>query len=456
MYSQNECIHRPDNFRPVCCCLKYLLSILFRHQFTCNTMSNIPRDQNFDSSFALLYDGYTFIQERCRRFNSDIFLTRIMGEVAVCISGAEAARQFYDTHKFRREDAIPSRIKKTLFGDGGVQTLDGEDHRYRKEMFMSLMTPQSIRMFMDTLSRKWENCISRWEMTERVVLFDEVQELLCRAACDWTGVPLTDDEAGEKAKDLWAMVDAFGAIGPRHWRGRRARKRTGQWIGEFIKKVRWGELEIAKDAPAYIIARHRQRNERLLPGTVAAVELINLIRPIVAISTYIVFSALALHRYPEYRNRLLNHTDDFTDLFIQEVRRYFPFAPFLGARVHSPFSWRGYNFDTGRLVLLDVYGTNHDPKLWKDPDTFNPERFREWEGSLYSFIPQGGNNHDEGHRCAGEWITIETMKVALDFLTRYMEYDVPGQDLDFSLSRMPTYPRSGFIISGVRSRVHEK
>ena len=53
------------------------------------------------------------------------------------------------------------------------------------------------------------------------------------------------------------------------------------------------------------------------------------------------------------------------------------------------------------------------------------------------------------HRCPGEWITIEVMKAAVEMLVR-TRYDVPAQDLEIAMSRLPALPRSGVVISGVR------
>jgi hypothetical protein len=132
---------------------------------------------------------------------------------------------------------------------------------------------------------------------------------------------------------------------------------------------------------------------------------------------------------------------------VQEVRRFYPFFPFVVARVRQAFDWQGYHFPKRRKVILDLYGTNQDARLWEQPEAFRPERFRHWDESPFAFIPQGGGEHQQDHRCAGEWITIELMKVALSFLTRSMTYDVPEQNLRISLSRMPAIPKSRFVIS---------
>lgn len=83
-------------------------------------MANIPHDKNLDSTLAFLRDGYTFIQKRCRRYQSDIFQTRVMGQKVICIHGQEAAKIFYDNERFMRNGAIPKRVQKTLLGENGV------------------------------------------------------------------------------------------------------------------------------------------------------------------------------------------------------------------------------------------------------------------------------------------------------------------------------------------------
>lgn len=107
-------------------------------------------------------------------------------------------------------------------------------------------------------------------------------------------------------------------------------------------------------------------------------------------------------------------------------------------------------FEKGTLTLLDLYGTNHDTNIWGNPEVFQPSRFENWDGSPFSFIPQGGGDYYLGHRCAGEWVTIEMMKVSLDFLVNQMTYDVPEQDLSYSKVSIPSLPKSKVIINNVQ------
>ena len=101
--------------------------------------------------------------------------------------------------------------------------------------------------------------------------------------------------------------------------------------------------------------------------------------------------------------------------------------------------------------MLDLYGTNHDPKRWTNPAQFDPERFAGREPSDFDIIPQGGDSYAH-HRCAGEWITLALMQQALHILTEQIEYEVPPQDLSIDLARVPAMPASKFVLSHVRPK----
>lgn len=413
----------------------------------------VPYDEGLDNTLNLLHEGYLFIKNRVSQYQSDIFETHLLGQKVICMTGEEAAKIFYDSELFYRNGAAPKRVQKTLFGVGAIQSMDGDAHIHRKSLFISLMTPSHQNQLAKLTMEKLEDSIKIWENKEQIILFDELNEILCRAACQWAGVPLKESEAEKLAKEFSLMIDAFGAVGIRHWKGRRFRAKSEEWIKGIIEEVRSGKIKAEEETALHAMAFYRDLNGNQLDSHMAGVELINVLRPIVAISTFITFSALALHEYPECKEKLLTRDSNELKLFVQEVRRYYPFTPLLGARVKKDFIWNKCEFKEGMLVLLDVYGANHDSRIWKNPDKFWPERFKEREDNLFDFIPQGGGNPAKGHRCPGEGITIEIMKASLDFLVNKIEYNVPNQKLSYSLSRIPTLPESKFIINNIRRKI---
>jgi fatty-acid peroxygenase len=408
-----------------------------------------PRDRSPDSTIALARDGYRFFAKRRQRYASDLFQTRLLFRPTVCMAGREAATIFYDAERFERRNAAWRRVRRTLVGEGGVQGLDGDAHRCRKRMLMSIMTPGGIRELVELFTTDWDASLDRWARADRIVFYDEVAQVLCRVVCAWAGVPLDPAQVPGRTDDLHALIEGAAAVGPRHARGRAARKRSERWVGEIIERVRRGTLQPPQGSALQAIAWHREPEGRLLDRRVAAVDLLNVLRPTVAVDRFLTFAAVALHEYPPWRERLRARDADL-EPFVQEVRRFYPLFPAAVARVRTPFTWNGFHFPRGRRVLLDLYGTDHDPRLWEEPDEFRPQRFQSWGGDAYGFIPQGGGDHYDHHRCPGEWITIELMKAGLAQLTRAMDYDVPEQDLRISLRRIPTIPASRFVMADVR------
>ena len=413
-------------------------------------MPMMPRAPHPDSTIAMLRDPYGFISKTCVRLGTEVFRTRLLLRPTVCMTGPQAAAVFYDENRFTRLQAAPGRIQKTLFGVGGVQGTDGEPHRHRKKMFMSMMPDPAIRSVGELSARWWRSYAESWSQSDgAIVLYPAVQEILTRTVCEWASVPLPESDVRRRTRELVALFDYAGRVGPKHWASRRARDRAERWCASLVEDIRAGRPAVPHGSAAEVIASHRELGGELLQLRIAAVELLNVLRPTVAVAVYIVFVALALHCYPGEREKLRGDPA-YAELFAQEVRRYFPFFPSVIARVRNDFEWKGFRFTSGTTAVLDLHGINHDPRSWDAPEEFRPERFRNWSGKPFTFVPQGGGDHHVSHRCPGEWITVELMKIAALFLAQSIHYDVPPQDLSIAMTRLPAMPRSQFVLSNVR------
>jgi fatty-acid peroxygenase len=395
-------------------------------------------------------EGFEFVTNRCRRYRTDAFATRLMLRPVVCMQGARAARFFTQTPMTRR-GAVPRPLLALVQDVGSVATLDGEMHRCRKRMFLDMMSNGELARLERISDEAWRLAAARWRRAEAVVLLPAAEQLLCRVACDWAGVPRVEPEVSRRAEGLSAMVDGAGSIGPRNARGHLRRRSSERWAAATIRRIRAGHVPDRGEhpSPAAAIARHRDADGRPLDEAVAAVELLNLLRPMVATARFVVFAALALHRYPEAREAARDGSAEHETAFVHEVRRFYPFFPAIGGRTLAEAEWRGESLPAGQWLLLDLYGTNRDPRTWENADRFLPERFVGWDGDPYTFVPQGAGEHAAGHRCPGEWATIALMRSAVRALTREVAYAVPEQDLRIPRSHIPPRPASGFVITPV-------
>ncbi len=61
------------------------------------------------------------------------------------------------------------------------------------------------------------------------------------------------------------------------------------------------------------------------------------------------------------------------------------------------FFSEGYTFPAGVEVVINAYGVHRDPRHWKDPEIFNPERFLP-ENVVgrhpYAFVPFSGGSRN--------------------------------------------------------------
>lgn len=407
---------------------------------------SLPRARGLDSSLALLREGYAFIPNRCRALGSDLFATRLMLSPVTCMTGAEAAARFYDGHRFTRRHALPAMSFALIQDQGSVMVMDGQAHLCRKAMFLGLAGDAALERLAAIVLRHWRAAAEGWTRADRVVLLDEAHRLLTAAICEWVGLPLEPAEVAARTAEFAAMIDGTGSVGPRNWRGHLRRARTERWARGVIRAIRADRRAVPEGA-ARAIAEHRDRDGELLDEAVAAVELINVLRPTVANARYVVFAAMALRAAPAWRAALAD--PEARRRFALEVRRFYPFIPFIGGRVQEPFAWQGHDFRLGDWVLMDLYGTNRDPRLWPEPERFDPDRFRGVQPGAFALVSHGGGSAADGHRCPGEGISQILLETLVGELAR-LAYRVPEQDLTLDLARIPARPRSGFVIRDVR------
>jgi fatty-acid peroxygenase len=409
-----------------------------------------------DQSAPMLAKGYAWLPDRRRAAGRDTVRTRLLGvRQTLGVEGPAGAQFVYDEDHVRRSGALPEPVVSTLFGHGSVHSLDGEAHRVRKAMFVDLLMGAGIGDLVDRVTAAWDAAAQRWPSRPRVVLMDEAARVLTRGVCDWAGVPVTDEEVPALARDLTTLVDGFATAAPRHWRARRVRQRREAWLAGIVEEVRSGQRTAPPGSALAEVSAHRDAEGQLLEPRVAAVELLNVVRPTVAICWFVAFAAHALHRWPGNRERLRSGDEAFATAFAHEVRRYYPFAPFIGGRAPRAVEWDGERVPAGSMVLLDLFGQNHDPDLFPEPYAFRPERFLDESGAAvrrigpWELVPHGAGDPRTGHRCPGEDITVALLAALAVRLAR-LEYMLPEQDLAISLRRIPARPASRVVLTAVR------
>lgn len=399
-----------------------------------------------------LDEGYLLLTELRKEADAPVVKARLLKKEVIAIYGKEAAKKFYDPRNFKREGAMPKLVLKTLFGEDGVQTLDGNAHEHRKTIFMNLMTPERMeayhRILDKNLTQKMDQQQGEFE------LFDVAKDVLFRSICEWSGIDLSKinkKEVEQLAEYQISMISSAVTNPTTHIKGIENRKKSEKWAQSLIEKARTSPVAGKEDVALYAFANATDDQGELLPIEVAAVELLNVIRPTVALTVWIALMGHALFSRPDIYQRLHAEFDQLQDSFIQEMRRYYPFFPMLPAFAKQDVEVDGYLIPKDSWVVLDLYGTNHDERMIETPEVFRISRYLGKEKHIsydeeYEMIAQGGGKFEAMHRCAGEWITLHTLRVFSDQLVNKYQFSVPEQDWTISMNQFPTYPKSKAIL----------
>ena len=373
----------------------------------------------------------------------DAYASRLTGRRAVVLRGGDGARLFYDESVVRRKGAIPFPLRGLLFGNGAVHGLDDADHKARKAVFLDLLGAVRVAPVAASVAERLERRVGTWA-DRPVRLYDELVEVYGRAVLEWGGVEEPPSEARRWSHELARIVDGFGGDPRAYPRGWVARARCDRWARRLVEETRSGTRN---PPPGSALAVWAATD---LSARVAGVELLNVLRPTVAVAWLGAFAGLYLDEAPSWKERLrTGRTTDDHVAFAQEVRRCAPFVPVLAGKVRRAATHQGIRLRRGDRVVLDVWGTDQWAPYWRDPAVFRPERFLDGEPGPFDLVPQGGGPRT-GHRCPGEPLTLLLLAETVRVLAHVDRRVDPGAH-DVSLARMPTLPQDGLLLSPHRT-----
>ncbi|KAF4021823.1 hypothetical protein G4228_013771 [Cervus hanglu yarkandensis] len=101
----------------------------------------------------------------------------------------------------------------------------------------------------------------------------------------------------------------------------------------------------------------------------------------------------------------------YTTMCIKEALRLYPPVPSISRELSKPITFPdGRSLPAGILVSLSFYGLHHNPKVWPNPEVFDPTRFA--PGSTrhsHAFLPFSGGPRN----CIGKQFAMNELKVAV-------------------------------------------
>lgn len=335
----------------------------------------------------------------------DVFFLPLPGMQVAVVAGAEAARMALVTLRPLLSSRLQSDPVVQLLRSG-MLVIDGEAHDRMRRIAEPFFRPEYLEAHAGRMLQQIDRRIDAWPDGGVVEMDVEMRRLALEILLD-----VLFKLSEEAAEELWEPLQAARAyIAPGAWllcpriprpSYRKPLQRLDTLIREFIRQRR-SEPDQGDLFSAWV--QRTDMNDEEIRDQMTTM----LIAGHDTVATWLAWTIALLAWHPEIQTRVREeireqlgenmpdprsiHRLPLLRAVGMESLRLFPPIPVLNRRALVPLRMCGVSIPSGTRLLISIYTIHRHPKLWKAPESFQPERFLnpEGEGMGFRYLPFGG------------------------------------------------------------------
>lgn len=359
----------------------------------------------------------------------------------VLISQPEAAmRVLVDNHPNYNKDSPFYHMLRWFFGDGMIAS-DGEIWKRQRRLAQPAFARRKLEALAPMMVEQTELALSSWGGSGDTL---DASEALGQLALGIVGRALFHEDLSEQGQDIGVtaklyqrqMLDRFRSLfplppilpTPRDRLFRHLRREMMSRIERLAHKRR-GSQERPEDLLSSLLEARDEQNQGM-PEALMIQELMTfLLTGYETIASTLSWAVVLLSRHPDVRRRLedeLHRTlkdrpvtvADLPHLplslrILQETMRLYPPVCVYGRCSLSPDQLAGYAIPARQIVSISPFLLHRHPKLWTNPEGFDPDRFSQTP-PRGAFLPFASGPRS----CIGEHLAMMEMRLILCTLAR--------------------------------------
>jgi cytochrome P450 len=384
----------------------------------------------------------TALMDHCFRRRGEAFTLTFSpsGRQLVMVSDPAAVKTVLTAPPELAPSAAGDTPIASVLGPRSVITLVGPEHMRQRKLLLPPFHGERMRAYEDTIAQASERVMGGWPLGTPMRLSTHTRaitlEVILRAVFGVEAERMGElkgaiGELAEPARTL-AML-RFALARPSNDRppgalGQALDRLDALIYAEIARRRAQSDLGERTDILSLLLQARDENGEAMTDGELRDELVSLLLAGHETTSTATAWAIERLVRHPDVLARLLaeidrDEEDDYMQAVIHETLRSRPVVPGVVRLLTEPMNVAGYELPAGTRVVLSIYLTNRNPRVYENPREFRPERFLDAAPDTFAWIPFGGGIR----RCIGASFAMLEMKVMLRTMLRELRPSLPAR-----------------------------
>lgn len=382
-----------------------------------------------DESLEFWKGPRAYLEKRCVLYGH-VFLGRILNKPTVFLTSSRAVKEALN----EKSDNFSMGYREFMFElfEENLIFLEGDAWQVPRDMLYQVFNNDNLSQSMDICKQLISNHTKEIPLRIPLVAYQHFKVLTTQLSINlFLSHTLTQEEAEEISQLMTT-----------HWHGIISVPLSVK-VPWLLWKSGFGKALDAKDQLLKIISQKLQTNPSPIASSVhsntpsSELAIRNLLifisalipKALASVMTSILLE-LAKPENSRYRDLCLSDDQIIEDVIL-ECQRLWP--PFLGGRRACSKSCEisGFIIPKGHSVVYATYTANRDETVFREPDKFRPERWREENSGDRDLVWTFGGGP---RTCIGKHLTNVILKEWLKHLLTSLAWELPpGQDISYKM-----------------------